>query len=231
MLSKDILKKARTNCSPDHIIYFDLGIIDYSKAFKIQENLFEITRQTSSLGFLLLLEHKPVITIGNNRNLDNLKINPEKLREQKISLIQSNRGGDITFHGPGQLIGYPIINLKHIKKDLALYVFNIEQLIIDFLSLYGIRGIRIPKHRGVFVSNSKIASIGIRIKKWISMHGFALNINTDLTYFENIIACGLKEYNQTSTEKILNKKLPLPYVKEQIIEKIRDTFKKSVIKI
>ncbi len=231
MLEKKILKKAIYNCNPNQIAYLDLKTIDYNKAYNLQEKLFEIVKQKDGLGFLLLLEHKPVITIGNNKNLDNLLVNEKKIKQQKIDLVQSNRGGDITFHGPGQLVGYPIINLKHIKKDLSLYVFNIEQLIIDFLSSYQIKAVRIPKHRGVFIDNFKIASIGIRIKKWITMHGFAININTDLNYFDNIIACGLNNYSQTSLKKILNQAIPMPYVKEQIVTNFINIFKKRVIEI
>jgi len=199
------------------IFSLDLGLISYNDAYNIQTYFFNKIKDSNITGVILLLEHPPVITIGNNGNLDNLLIDKKKLKEQNIELVHSNRGGDITFHGPGQIVCYPILNLSYIKKDVSLYVYNLEQVLIDLLKHYKIQGRRIAKHRGVFVKNYKIASVGIRIKKWITMHGFSLNVNVNLGYFDYIIACGLKNHPQTSIQKILNQTISISDVKEQIL--------------
>ena len=216
-LTKYKLNSSKVSC-------LDLGLIPYNDAYNLQTYFFNQIRYSNSLGVILLLEHNPVITIGNNKKLDNLLADSAKLKEQNIELVQSNRGGDITFHGPGQIVCYPILNLSYIKKDLPLYVYNLEQLIIEVLDHYKIHGRRISKHRGVFVENHKIASIGVRIKRWVTMHGFSLNVNVNLDYFSNIIACGLKEYSQTSMQKILNKTISMNDVKEQILLKFNQVF-------
>lgn len=196
---------------------FDLGLIGYNEAFHIQMHLFEKVSTEQIHGLILLLEHYPVITIGNSGKRENLLASKESLEKQGIELVQSNRGGDITFHGPGQLVCYPIFNLVHLKKDLTLFIWNLEQVIIDSLNHYSIKGTRINKLRGVFTGSSKIASIGLHVKKWITIHGFALNVNVDLNYFNNIVACGLKDYNPTSMQKILNRNIPIGNVKEQVL--------------
>jgi lipoyl(octanoyl) transferase len=168
------------------ILYIDLGILSYMNAYIVQTYLFNTIKENNGIGIILLLEHNPVITIGNNGITKNLLVGKEELNRQDIELINSNRGGDITFHGPGQLVGYPIFNLSYFKKDIQLYVYNIEQVIINLLDIYGIKGIRVPEHRGVFVGSNKIASIGIRIKRWITTHGFSLNVNVNLGYFNNL---------------------------------------------
>jgi lipoyl(octanoyl) transferase len=203
----------------------DLGLIGYDDSFQIQMHLFEKVRTEQIRGLILLLEHYPVITIGNSGKTENLLASKESLEKQGIVLIQSNRGGDITFHGPGQLVCYPIFNLTHLGKDLTLFVWNLEQVIINFLKPYNITGTRIDKLRGVFTGSDKIASIGLRVKKWVTIHGFALNVNIDLNYFNNIIACGLKDYNPTSMQKILNKNIPIGDVKEQVLMNFCKIFK------
>lgn len=209
----------------EEIPCLDLGLIGYDDAFRIQMHLFEKVRIGQIRGLILLLEHYPVITIGNSGKMENLLAGKESLKEQGIELVQSNRGGDITFHGPGQLVCYPIINLTHLGKDLTSFVWNLEQVIIDLLNQYDIKGIRIDKLRGVFAGSNKIASIGLHVKKWITIHGFALNVNVDLNYFNNIIACGLKDYSQTSMQKILNKNIPIGDVKEQVLLNFCKIFK------
>ncbi|MBC7334114.1 MAG: lipoyl(octanoyl) transferase LipB [Actinobacteria bacterium] len=217
--------------SRSQFFYLDLGLISYSEAYKLQTQLFELVKQRELNGAILILEHTPVITLGSNRNRSNLLASEKELKEKNIELIQSDRGGDITFHGPGQIVCYPILDLSLIKKDVSLYVYNLEEIILDVLSFYGIEGRRVPKHRGIFIENYKIASIGIRIKKWITMHGFSLNVNVDLSYFDNIVACGLKNYPQTSIEKLLNRPMPIDDVKEQILKSFGKVMKFSLTKL
>jgi len=195
---------------------FDLGLIGYNDAFQVQMHLFEKVRTEQIPGSILLLEHYPVITIGSNGKTENLLASKESLSVQGIELVRSNRGGDITFHGPGQLVCYPIFNLTHLGKDLTLFIWNLEQVIINLLNQYNIKGTRVDKLRGVFTGSNKIASIGLHVKKWVTIHGFALNVNVDLNYFNNIIACGLKDYDPTSMQKILNRNIPINDVKELI---------------
>ena len=210
--------------SPVVMPYIDIGLIDYSNAFELQLKIFDIVRQEDIPGCILLLEHKPVITIGNNQSRKNLISSEESLKSQGIELIQSNRGGDVTFHGPGQLVCYPIFNLTKFDRDLTDFVYNLEQIIINVLDEYKIKGTRIQKLRGVFVGKNKIASIGIHVKKWITLHGFSLNISVDLGNYKNIIACGLSDYEQGSMEKLLNKKIHISFVKELILENFINVF-------
>ena len=213
-----------SHCSPVVIPYIDIGLMDYNNAFELQLKIFDIIRQEDMAGCILLLEHKPVITIGNSRSRKNIISSEESLRSQGIELIQSNRGGDVTFHGPGQLVCYPIINLTKFDRDLTNFVNNLEQVIINVLDVYKIKGTRIQKLRGVFVNKNKIASIGIHVKKWITLHGFSLNVSVDLGYYRNIIACGLNDYEQVSMEKLLDKKIPLSFVKELVLKSFADVF-------
>ena len=224
----DTLKKEK---DMKKVIFKDLGLISYNDAYILQTSLFDQVKLENRLGIVLLLEHYPVITIGSNRKFDNLLVSMKRLKKQNIQLVQSTRGGDITFHGPGQIICYPILNLSYIKKDLSLYVYNLEQVIIEVLETFEIAGIRKKKHRGIFVMDNKIASIGIRIRKWITLHGFSLNVNINLKYFDNIIACGLRDFTQTSMQKISNKTIQTNDVKEQIIYRFSKVFNLPISKI
>ncbi len=210
---------------------FDIGLISYFDAYSLQLKLFELIKSNDKPGIILTLEHYPVITIGSNQNADNLLATKEKLKHKNIELVQSSRGGDITLHAPGQIVCYTILNLTHFKKDLSLFVHNLEQVIIDALAVYNIQGTRINNHRGIFIGNHKIASIGLRVRKWITIHGFSLNVNINLGYFNNIIACGLKNHPQTSMKQILNKTIPVHDVKEQILHSFEENFDIPVLKI
>lgn len=215
----------------NNILSFDCGLIPYKQAYEIQIQLFELIKSKSGPGAILMLEHDPVITVGSNKNLKNLLVTEEKLRLKDIELVQSDRGGDITVHAPGQIVCYTIINLALLQKDLSFYVYNLEEVIIDVLKKFEIHPTRIKGCRGVFVNGHKIASIGLKVKKWITFHGFSLNVNNDLKYFDYIIACGLRDHPQTSMEKILKRPVKICNVKEQIIESFGNIFKIPVNKI
>jgi lipoyl(octanoyl) transferase len=217
--------------NPGVIPYIDIGLMDYSNAFDLQLKIFDIIRHEDLPGCILLLEHKPVITIGNSQSVKNIISSKESLESQGIELIQSNRGGDVTFHGPGQLVCYPIFNLTKFDRDLTNFVYNLEQIIINVLDDYKIKGTRIQKLRGVFVDKNKIASIGIHVKKWITLHGFSLNISVDLGYYKNIVACGLSDYEQVSMEKLLDKKIQLSYVKELVMKSFTSVFNVQIQKL
>jgi len=163
----------------------------YGPAFELQQQLVAQRKQGAIGDQLLLLEHPHVITLGRNGNLENLLAGDDILSRAGISFYPTDRGGDVTYHGPGQLVGYPILDLREWKRDVVGYVRAIEQVLIDTLAEFGIAAGRIPKLTGVWVGERKIAAIGVHISRWVTSHGFALNVNTDLDYFQYIVPCGL----------------------------------------
>src|SRR5215469_13872520 len=169
----------------------ELGRIAYGSALEWQQRLVAERKQGTGEDHLLLLEHPHVITLGRNGHLENLLASHEVLGRAGIGFFPTDRGGDVTYHGPGQLVGYPILDLREWKRDVGAYVRGIEQVIIDTLADYGIAAGRIPKLTGVWVEERKIAAIGVHLSRWVTSHGFALNVHTDLTYFQYIVPCGL----------------------------------------
>ena len=147
---------------------------------------------------LLLVEHPPVITLGRSSKSAHLLASPDYLRERGVELFEVERGGDVTFHGPGQLVGYPIVDLKQHRRDLHWYLRQVEQLLIDALAPFGLRGDRRPPYTGVWIEDRKIASIGVHARDWVTWHGFALNVTTDLRYFDLIVPCGIQAVTMTS---------------------------------
>ncbi len=165
--------------------------MDYGKALELQQQLAGERKQGLIPDQLLLLEHPHVITLGRNGHLENLLADDQVLGRAGIAFFPTDRGGDITYHGPGQLVGYPIVDLREWKRDVGAYVRAVEQVIIDTLADYGIAGGRIAGLTGVWVEGRKIAAIGVHISRWVTSHGFALNVATDLSYFQYIVPCGL----------------------------------------
>ena len=177
---------------------YELGTVPYKKALEYQENLLARRIAEEIPDSLILLEHPPTITTGRKGNTGNLLVRKEYLEKHGISFIHASRGGDITFHGPGQIVGYPILNLKNHEMDIRKHLRSIEEVIIRTLSDFGIEGRRIDGVTGVWVKRSKIASMGIAIRKWVTYHGFALNVSTNLDYFELILSCGITDVRITS---------------------------------
>ncbi|MDR3699882.1 MAG: lipoyl(octanoyl) transferase LipB [Candidatus Sulfopaludibacter sp.] len=169
----------------------ELGRIGYGEALELQQELIAARKAGQVRDQLLLLEHPHVITLGRNGHLENLLASDEILSRAGIAFYPTDRGGDVTYHGPGQLVGYPILDLKDWKRDVGAYVRGIEQTIIDTLAEFGIGAGRVPKLTGVWVDGRKIAAIGVHLSRWVTSHGFALNVNTDLSYFQYIVPCGL----------------------------------------
>src|SRR3954447_13558758 len=169
----------------------DPGLVPYAEALAIQQQLVEQRKQGLIIDRLLFVEHPHVITMGRNGRTENLLASPEVLQAAGIEFHHSNRGGDVTYHGPGQIVGYPIFDLREWKRDVVAYVRALEGVIIDALSEFGLTGERLPGATGVWVGEAKIAAIGVHISRWITYHGFALNATTDLKYFGYIIPCGL----------------------------------------
>ena len=168
-----------------------LGRIDYAAALELQQQLATGRKQGTVSDHLLLLEHPHVITLGRNGHMENLLAGDDVLERAGIGFYPTDRGGDVTYHGPGQLVGYPILDLRDWQRDVGAYVRGLEQALIDTLADYGIAAGRIPKLTGVWVGERKIAAIGVHLSRWVTSHGFALNVSTDLTYFQYIVPCGL----------------------------------------
>ena len=193
----------------------DLGKSHYNDAWKLQKRLQSQRISGQIDDQLLLVEHFPVYTLGKNTPREHLLTK----ESNNISIIQTDRGGDITFHGPGQLVGYPILDLNQYKRSITWYMRELEQLIIDVLKEYDINAERKKGLTGVWVKGKKIAALGVRISKWVTMHGFSLNINPDLKYYQGIIPCGIKDYGVTSMADLLGNDVPdMSEIKDTLVQ-------------
>ena len=210
--------------SEKEILYIDAGIIDYQEAWDLQKKILELRYQNKIPDVLLLLEHPNTYTLGKVADKKNLLSDPDFLKENKISVYEIDRWGDITFHGPGQIVGYPIINLVNWKRDAHEYLRGLEEVIIRTCDEFGLKSQRNPKYTGVWIDDRKIAAIGIKISRWITMHGFAFNINTDLSLFNGIIPCGIKEKSVTSLSEELNVEVEIKIVKEKLLNNFKQFF-------
>ena len=228
----------------------DLGLVNYPEAFEIQEKLMneiieiKMQNRTSSTdeyletpNYFLLVEHPHVYTIGKTGQEENLLANSEKLKEIDATFVKTNRGGDITYHGFGQIVGYPILDLDNFKSDIFLYMRNLEEVIIRTIAEYGLIGERSEGETGVWLDVGKpyarkICALGVKTSKWVTMHGFALNVNTDLRYFEYIIPCGIKDKAVTSLKRELEKefsKVEVAEVKAKIKRHFSEVFESIFI--
>ena len=205
-----------------------LNVTEYKTALDIQLDLVEKRKNDLIPDTLILLQHPPTLTVGRRGNQQNLLVSEEYLTMKGIHFQEISRGGDITFHGPGQLVGYPIMDLKYLNKDVHVYLRLIEDFLIFFLKNYGINARRYKKVTGVWTGRRKIASIGIGVKRWITYHGFALNINNDLSYFDIIIPCGLNNVQMTSMEKETGSAdIDVYTIQDALIHNFARTFKRD----
>ena len=217
----------------NNLIFQDWGLTDYEDAWKRQESLFEkiIAEKKAAQpteNYLIFCEHPHVYTLGKSGDQNNLLLNYIQLQAANASFVRTNRGGDITYHGPGQIVGYPIINLENFSLGLKQYIFKIESVIIELLALYGIYATRLNGASGVWIDAEnanarKICAIGVRSSHFVTMHGFALNVNTDLKYFNHINPCGFTDKGVTSIQKELGQTIDIQKVKNDlrnIFEKI-----------
>ena len=204
----------------------DLGQKPYKDVWKLQKKM-QLQRMNGEIGdVLILVEHDPVYTLGKNANSDHLL----QSRDKSIDVFNIERGGDITFHGPGQLVGYPILDLANYKKSVSWYMRSLEQLTIDVLNEFKIVANRVEGLTGVWVGDEKIAAQGVRLTKWITMHGFSINVNTDLSFYDGIIPCGIFNHGVTSIKKILNKTQKMEKVKSLVIDNFNQIFIKNKLK-
>ncbi len=174
------------------------GVVSYKRALELQTETLEKRIKGETEDTLILVEHPPTITTGRRGNFSNLIADTEILKKRGVHIESVGRGGDITFHGPGQVVGYPIISVKNHKGGISGYVRDLEEVIIRALSDFGVSARRIEKLTGVWVKRGKIASIGVGVKRWTTWHGFALNVNTDLSWFETMVPCGIPQAQMTS---------------------------------
>jgi len=216
---------------PRALSFRRLGLVPYAEALALQEQLVN-ERRAGSLGdTVLLLEHPPVITRGvrNRQSAANLVASADELDRQGVELFETGRGGDITYHGPGQLVGYPILDLRPDRCDVHRYVRDLEEVLIRAIASFGVRGIRVPGLTGVWVgpegAESKIAAIGIRISRWITSHGFALNVSTDLRHFDFIVPCGIVDRGVTSLEHVLDRPIAMADVQSAVEVAMTEVFR------
>jgi lipoyl(octanoyl) transferase len=203
-----------------------LGLVPYAEALALQQRLVEERKAGAIPDQLLLLEHPPVITLGAKVRDDRSHVlaSPEALAAAGVELFEAGRGGDVTYHGPGQLVAYPILDLRPDRCDVHRYVRDLEQVLIDVAGEYDIRATRVSGLTGVWVDERKLAAIGIRISRWVSSHGFALNVNTDLTHFNYIVPCGITDRGITSLGQLVGRTVPLDTVEEAVIRAFAATF-------
>ena len=234
------------------VLFNDLGNVPYKEAWDYQEHLLQQNvavktrlREMEEAGItandiqtqhhLLLVEHPHVYTLGKSGHIENVLLSEENLAKRGIDFFRINRGGDITYHGPGQIVGYPILDLEKFYTDIGKYLRNIEEVIILTLAAYGLKGERSPGETGVWLDAAvkgkerKICAIGVRTSRWITMHGFALNVNTNLDYFNFIIPCGIQNKQVTSLQKELGYPVDPQEVKQQLKKNFETVFKVKLI--
>jgi len=229
----------------NRILFNDIGSKGYKEAWDFQNELFQgivdikLANRGNDLqvvppNYLIFTEHPPVYTLGKSGDLSNLLLNEDQLQTKGISFFKSNRGGDITFHGPGQIVGYPIIDLEAFKPDIRWYMRSLEEVIIKTIAHYGLTGVRSDGETGVWLDTGtpfarKICALGVRTSRWVTMHGFALNVNTNLGYFDHIIPCGIRGKAVTSMEAEMNKKIAIPEVKRLILHYFEEVFEAKIV--
>jgi len=217
------------------IIIKNLGLIEYQEAWDYQENLFKQLMDAKLAGvptpnYLLFCEHPHVYTLGKSGSINNLLINNRQLQEKNVNFVKTNRGGDITYHGPGQIVGYPILNLENFGLGIRDYVGLLEESIIKVLADFDLKGERLPGATGVWLDpgvpgkTRKICAIGVKASRFITMHGFAFNVNTDLRFFNYINPCGFTDKSVTSLQKELGMEMNFEAVRVQVFDKMKGVF-------
>lgn len=211
----------------------DLGTIGYREAAALQQRLVAARKIGAAPDLLLFCEHPHVITLGRNGKLENLRVSEPLLRQKGVEFHHTNRGGDITYHGPGQIVGYPILDLNGIRRDVVWYVRQLEQSMIAATSTFGIRAFRVPGRTGVWVGTAgleeKLAAIGVHISRWVTSHGFAYNVSTDLRFFDLITPCGIAGCAATSLEKRLGCPVSRADALARLSQGFSDTFETEAI--
>ena len=227
------------------IILRDIGKSSFSDAWQYQEEIFKKTidqkienRSSKSKieteNFLIITEHNPVYTIGKSGDISNLLLNDDEMKTEGIEFYKINRGGDITYHGPGQIMGYPIIDLDNFFTDINLYLRKLEEVIINTLKSYDLKGFTIKGETGVWVKDNnglskKVCAFGIRASRWVTMHGFSFNVNPELNYFKNIIPCGIKDKGVTSVSELKNSNIEMNQIKKILYKNFAESFSAELV--
>lgn len=217
------------------LLIVDLGLITYTDVFTLQQRIVAARKASAIEDVLLLCEHPHVITLGRNGKRENLLASENVLRQKGVEFHATNRGGDITYHGPGQIVGYPILNLANMKTDVHWYVRTLEEAMIRASADFGLTAFRISGKTGIWVqaegkggaTEEKLAAIGIHISRWVTSHGFAYNVATDLRYFDLIVPCGISDRKATSLEKLLSRSVSLSEVKPRISHHLSEAFSRE----
>jgi lipoyl(octanoyl) transferase len=229
----------------------DLGLIEYGEAWQMQEAMLqegvqakaewyanaetERTGSPNTTDRLLFCEHPHVYTLGKSGSMENLLVNDSRLKELNVSFYRTNRGGDITYHGPGQIVVYPVLDLEHFYTDLGKYMRNLEEAVINTIAHYGLKGDRLPGSTGVWLDPDvpgkarKICAMGVRCSRWITIHGLALNVNTDMRYFDYIVPCGIGDKRVTSIQQELQHPVDMVEAKEILKQELGKVFMMKIL--
>lgn len=210
------------------IYHTELGITGFKESWDLQKQINAIKQREDTTDIILTTQHRNVYTLGKSGSKDHLLLSETLLMQNNIEYIETDRGGDLTYHGPGQLVCYPIFDLKHYYLDSHRFLRDLEKVIISTLKENDIQSYSDEEYTGVWVDNEKICAIGIKISKWITMHGLALNINNDLTYFDNIIPCGIIHRGVTSIQKVLNQNVPVESITKSCIKYFSEVFNRKI---
>jgi lipoate-protein ligase B len=213
------------------LLVVNIGRSKYADAWELQKQIFSARLDQRIGDVLLLTEHEPVFTLGKGADENHLLANELELNEKKIDMFWIDRGGDVTFHGPGQIVGYPILDLNQHYLDIHRYLRELEEMIIRTLNDYGIDSGREKEFTGVWVKNEKIAALGVKVSKWITMHGFAFNVSTDLSFFDRIIPCGIFHKGVTSLQQVLGKTIEIADVHQYLVKHFSNIFAYEVKQI
>lgn len=208
------------------------GRVAYADGLRLQDDLVAMRQRDEGRDTLVLLEHPKVLTLGRNAHAENVLLNEQQLRERGFEVHEVGRGGDVTYHGPGQLIGYPILKLHDDEKDAHAYLRRLEDVLIATLADFEIEAFRHPPHTGVWIEHAgaklKVAAIGVRLSKWVTSHGFALNVNAELSDFDVIVPCGIREYGVASMDKVLGTEVDMDAVADRVVVHFEEIFDRQV---
>ncbi|HEV2232615.1 MAG TPA: lipoyl(octanoyl) transferase LipB [Terriglobia bacterium] len=201
-----------------------LGLLDYDEGLRLQRQRVAQRKASEIPDTLLLLEHPHVYTLGRNAKREHLLISQERLAQLGAQVFETDRGGDITYHGPGQLVGYPILDLTRHRRDISWYMRSLEDVFIGVAAEYGVRASRLAGAAGVWVGDAKLVAMGVHVSRWVTSHGFAFNVNADLEYFRWIVPCGLRDKGVTSLEKLLGYRVEMEGMVDSVVQQFGRTF-------
>lgn len=212
-------------CSVEH-----LGVVPYAEGLRLLREKVAARKAGAIPDTLLLLEHPHVITLGRSASREHLLVSPQRLAALGVEIFETDRGGDLTYHGPGQLVGYPIVDLTRHRRDVSWYMRSLEEALIRVAADFGVEAERNPGAPGVWVGGEKLAAMGVHLSRWVTSHGFALNVNTNLEYFRTIVPCGLADKGVTSLEKLLGRRVDMQDAVDRVVERFCEVFGVEILR-